>query len=69
MRLLKTNVIYLALAVFLFTIASSYAQQREPQRLFPVEKNGKWGFIDETGQIIIPLQFDSANEFHEAWPW
>jgi len=66
MRLLKTNVIYLALAVFLLTIASSYAQQREPQRLFPVEKNGKWGFIDETGQIIIPLQFDSANEFHEG---
>src|SRR5882724_6964540 len=34
--------------------------------LFPVEKDGKWGFIDRTGKLIIPLQFDSANNFHEG---
>lgn len=23
----------------------------------------RWGYIDETGQVVIPFQFDSANPF------
>ena len=42
------------------------AQTRQPagHELFPVEQVGKWGFIDRTEKIVIPLQFDGANEFH-----
>ena len=29
----------------------------EPPKLFPVSKNGKTGFIDHTGKLIIPLKF------------
>ena len=65
MRILKTNVICVNFIVLLLTI-TALAQQRDTQKLFSVEKNGKWGFIDDAGKVIIPLEFDSANEFHEG---
>lgn len=45
---------------------SSRGQQPASKSLFVVEKDGKFGYIDHAGKIIIPLQFDSANEFHEG---
>lgn len=33
------------------------------QTLYPVERGGRWGFIDEKGKIVIPLQFDRALDF------
>jgi len=41
-------------------------QQPESKALFPVEKDDKFGFIDRTGKVVIPLQFDSANDFNEG---
>lgn len=29
-------------------------------------KDGKWGYIDKTGQEVIPCQYDWANPFHEG---
>jgi hypothetical protein len=29
-----------------------------------VRKQGKWGYLDYTGQLSIPLQFDYAEPFH-----
>ncbi len=55
--------------VTLLSIAMSLnrAQQaQDPKTLFPVKKDNQWGFIDRTGKIVIPLQFDSANDFHEG---
>src|SRR5258706_12737862 len=56
--------------VLLSTIAVAatfVARAEQPSGpLFPVEGDGKWGFIDRTGKLIIPLQFDSANNFHEG---
>lgn len=34
--------------------------------LFPVKQNGKWGFIDKTGQVKIAPQFDQAEGFSEG---
>jgi hypothetical protein len=42
------------------------AQPQASKTLFPVEKDDKWGFIDRTGRIVVPLQFDSVNDFHEG---
>lgn len=28
-----------------------------------VKKNGKWGFVDKTGQVVVPLQYDNAWGF------
>lgn len=29
-------------------------------------KNGKWGYIDKTGQEVIPCKYERANPFHEG---
>ncbi len=28
----------------------------------PVKINGRWGYIDKTGRVVIPLQFDIAPD-------
>lgn len=34
--------------------------------LFPVEIKGKYGYINCSGEVIIPATYDIANEFHEG---
>jgi hypothetical protein len=59
--------IFAGLILFACLFASSLrGQQPESKSLFPVEQAGKFGYIDRTGKIIVPLQFDGANEFHEG---
>ena len=36
-------------------------------RLLPVTKNGSCGYLDRTGKIIIPLQFDRCWKFSEGF--
>src|ERR1043166_4244302 len=43
------------------------AQTRADPRLFLVEVNGKSGFIDPSGKIVIAAQFDNAREFSEGF--
>ena len=31
-----------------------------------VEKNGRSGFIDKEGRIVIPLEWDFASDFSEG---
>jgi hypothetical protein len=69
LRNLRLRLMYFFLACLtagLWSAADCVGQQQGTQKLFPVEKDGKWGFIDNSGKLIIPLAFDSANEFHEG---
>jgi hypothetical protein len=34
--------------------------------LYPIVQNGKWGYIDKTGKIVIEPQFDYAYKFFEG---
>ncbi|MDJ0515966.1 MAG: WG repeat-containing protein [Trichodesmium sp. MO_231.B1] len=34
--------------------------------LAAVKKDGKWGYIDKTGKIVIPYQFDDAYGFQQG---
>ena len=35
-------------------------------RLYPVYQSGKWGFVDRTGKLVIPIQFeDVLGQEHE----
>ena len=34
-----------------------------------VSKNGKYGFIDETGQVVVPVEYNSATFFSEGLAW
>jgi len=31
-----------------------------------VKLNGKWGFIDKSGKLVIPFKFDNISHFHEG---
>lgn len=35
--------------------------------LAAVKKNGKWGFIDETGKVVIDFKYDYAGSFDEGY--
>lgn len=35
--------------------------------LAAVKKDGKWGYIDESGAVVIPFQFDRAYGFNEGY--
>ena len=34
--------------------------------LFTIYENGKWGYIDKTGKVIIEPKFDEAADFSEG---
>jgi hypothetical protein len=34
--------------------------------LFPIKQDGKWGYIDNQGKIVIPPQYQQAAEFSEG---
>src|SRR6266513_1958263 len=57
---------FLILAVCSLCGHFTFAQPSSSERLFVVQKDGKSGFIDRTGKVLIPIQFDSANNFHEG---
>lgn len=49
--------------------STSYIHQGaagETSKLFPIIQNGKWGYIDKSGNIIIKPQFDHASHFSEG---
>jgi hypothetical protein len=62
----------LCLSLFLFCSAVGASAQRRTsgptshRSLFAVQQDGKWGYIDRTGNIAIKPQFDSAYSFHDG---
>jgi hypothetical protein len=59
--------------VLLLTSCSSKEQRvtinppNEP--LFPIVQNGKWGYMNARGEIIIPPRFKAAEEYSEDLAW
>lgn len=49
------------------SLANAQDKQNASGALFPIEQNGRWGYIDRTGQVVIPPQFQAANEFSEGF--
>jgi hypothetical protein len=66
MRTIHPVSILLLILIWYVSPIAAQTRTQAAQALFPVEKDSKWGFIDRTGKIVIPLQFDSANDFHEG---
>ena len=50
--------------VNLWTICESTGDFHEG--LAKVQKNGKWGFVNKHGEIIIPCEYDDVGDFHEG---
>lgn len=55
-------VLFCSLAVSL----SGRAQEKPSGGLFPIHENGKWGYIDRTGKVVIKPRFDEAAEFSDG---
>jgi hypothetical protein len=37
-----------------FSAGAALASEKDEEPLFPVRQNKKWGYIDKTGQMVIP---------------
>ena len=46
--------------------AGAKDKRGEARALFPIEQNGKWGYIDLRGNIVIPPRLQAAREFSEG---
>lgn len=46
--------------------SNNFSRKNERTYLFPVEENGKWGYINQYGELIIPYKFDGADDFYEG---
>jgi hypothetical protein len=54
--------------IFLSLVVSGVCLgQEEKPRLFPIKLNGKIGYIDNTGKIVIPPRFDDGWKFSEGF--
>ena len=42
------------------------ATNQKGAALFPIIENGKYGYIDQTGKVVIKPQFDTAKRFFEG---
>ncbi|MEE9252568.1 MAG: WG repeat-containing protein [Thermodesulfobacteriota bacterium] len=51
------------LMVFSFFIAQSTSGGEKERALFPIEKDGKWGYILKTGSIAVEPRFDDMWQF------
>lgn len=47
-------------------LALRSATRQESSALFPIIKNGKYGYIDQAGKVIIKPQFDTARRSSEG---
>lgn len=56
----------LCLAFSLLVVGYTPGCKAEPQRLFPVVKDRKWGYINQHGRIVIRPAFEEARAFSEA---
>src|SRR5262245_53535319 len=66
-RIMNMKITALPLVYFAFSalLLSSYVQDNTGG-LYPVTQNGKWGYIDNAGNIVIKSQFDGADDFAEG---
>ncbi|MDI6869710.1 MAG: WG repeat-containing protein, partial [Coprothermobacterota bacterium] len=54
-------------AILIIAILSTFFLIFQPQEnLFPVKMNGKFGFINQTGKLVIKPQFDNVVVFSEG---
>jgi len=50
------------LAIFILLSIIAFVQSlAQNTSLLPVQENNKWGFIDTTGKLIVPLQYDNIR--------
>lgn len=56
----------LLLCLFVLACHVPAQEQKKQSSLKPVAINGKWGYTDEAGNMVIPAQFQEAHPFSEG---
>ena len=56
----------LTLFVLTFCCLANAQTTARPPQLRPIQQDGKWGYIDSTGKIVVKPQFAWAEEFSEG---
>ena len=41
-------------------------EEKKETKLHVIEQDGKFGFADESGNVVIPYVWDAAHEFSEG---
>lgn len=54
------------IVILSWSIPAHFAHSQEGSELFPVVQNGKWGYINKIGKIIIKPQYGYAKHFSEG---
>jgi len=64
---MKKSICFLLFVTFII-VSFGHAEEltKEANKLFRIIQNGKYGYIDKTGKIIISPQFDMAYSFEEG---
>lgn len=69
---MKKLLLFLLTCLILLTGSCIKQEEIKPEEtkqsvpLFPVCQNGKWGYIDKTGKMVIKPQFNCARSFSEG---
>lgn len=63
MRIINSFLLVLITTVVLVSCSSRQAKKQEHEGLFPIAENGRLGFIDATGKIVITPQFENHSDF------
>jgi len=47
------------------TVIVAPIKAKESGPLYRIRENGKWGFMNRQGDVVIPARFDHAEDFFE----
>src|SRR5262249_22521991 len=58
----------IAVLAFFLSAALDCGAASDEELLYPhaERESGPWGYIDKTGRVVVPLQFESAQPFSEG---
>ncbi len=65
-RILSYSVLAILLCCSFYFQDGGSEISTEKKTLYLISENGKWGFIDKTGNVILPANYYSAQDFSEG---
>ena len=55
-----------SLVVVIMALAAHVTGAADPGPLFPVLRDGRWGYVDRAGRLVIAPRFERAGRFSEG---